>query len=464
MAEKNINFKVIGIYYMLGNLFNKGVAFLTIPIFTRIMPTNDYGILTTYNSWVGIIAMFIGFAMHMGIRMAFVDFKEQIDDFMATVLSFTVEMGVIVCLLVVLFSYLFHTQISVFLILICLGEGIGTAIIEDFSMYLMMKYKYKGRTALMVLPNLFSIIFSLIAIYFFLNNQLYLGKVIPTATISIVIAVFIVILFFLKSNARHNWRYLKYALSISAPLVFHGIALNILSQSDRTMITWLANPSQTAIYGLIYNFSMLATVITSALEGVWTPWFMEKYKKRDFTDINDVVIYYTKFVTFVMIGLILVGPEIVKILASKQYWEGIVIVPPVVLANYFIFLYTFYVNVEHFNKKTLIISLHTVLAAIINIVLNLIFIPQYGYIAAAYTTLASYFFALILHARYAKRLERELYPIKTFVPSLIQILVAIVFFYCFCDELVIRWCGVIVYTIILFIRNKEKLITVIGKK
>lgn len=82
--------------------------------------------------------------------------------------------------------------------------------------------------------------------------------------------------------------------------------------------------------------------------------------------------------TYAMCCLIMVAPEVVKILASKPYWEGIVIIPPVVLSNYIIFVYTMYVNVEHYYKKTVRISLYTAVAAVINLVLNYIFIPYFG--------------------------------------------------------------------------------------
>lgn len=92
----------------------------------------------------------------------------------------------------------------------------------------------------------------------------------------------------------------------------------------------------------------------------------------------------------------MVGPEIVKLLASSKYWEGIGIIPPVVLANYIIFAYTLYVNIEHFYKKTPYITLNTVIAAGLNLILNYIFIPRYGYMAAAYTTLVACYLFFVL--------------------------------------------------------------------
>ena len=64
---------------------------------------------------------------------------------------------------------------------------------------------------------------------------------------------------------------------------------------------------------------------------------------------------------------------------------------------FFHFLYTFYVNVEQFLKKTAFMAVATITAAVLNIVLNLYFIPLYGYIAVAYTTLKYYFWLLLVH-------------------------------------------------------------------
>ncbi|MGN1326849.1 MAG: polysaccharide biosynthesis C-terminal domain-containing protein, partial [Clostridia bacterium] len=80
--------------------------------------------------------------------------------------------------------------------------------------------------------------------------------------------------------------------------------------------------------------------------------------------------------------------------------------------------------------------------------MNFVFIPLYGYVAAAYTTLASYFVALLLHARYSKKLEKEMYPIKTFLPSIGHVTVASVLFYVLMNKPITRWFVAIIYVLI----------------
>ena len=398
MIERKKKKKKASTFYLFGSLFNKGMSFFTVPIFTRLLSTSDYGIVTTYNSWISILAMVVGFALHTGIRIAFVDYKEEMKDFMATTTTFTLLSGGLLSVAIIFVSRLVSFELNTTLIILCLLQSIATALVEDYSMYLMMQYRYKFRTALMILPNLISVILSVIAIKFVLTKDLYIGRIIPTALTVILFGILVCVLVYSKSRCFLNRDYLKYALSFSLPLILHGIALNILSQTDRTMITWLADSSQTGIYSLIYNFSMIATVITTSLEGIWVPWFYNKLQKKIYDEINVVAKDYINLMTYCMIGVIMVGPEVVKLLASSNYWDGIKIIPPVVLSNFIIFAYTLYVNIEHFHKKTKGITFNTVIAALTNIILNSLLIPKYGYVAAAFTTLASYLVSFVLHS------------------------------------------------------------------
>ena len=68
-----------------------------------------------------------------------------------------------------------------------------------------------------------------------------------------------------------------------------------------------------------------------------------------------------------------------------------------------------YVNIEQFMKKTVGMAFGSALAAIINVALNMLFIPKYGYIAAAYTTLVSYGFLLVFHYILVKRIGLSMY-------------------------------------------------------
>ncbi|HEM5088107.1 TPA: oligosaccharide flippase family protein, partial [Streptococcus suis] len=231
------------------------------------------------------------------------------------------------------------------------------------------------------------------------------GRIIPWSLVQGLFGILIIWLVYSKSQVFWNKKYIKSALAISMPLVLHGIAINILSQSDRVMITALRNASETGIYSLVYNLGMLAIVITYSMEGVWVPWFTRRLKEGEEAVVNDRAKIYIELIALAMGLLILIGPEVIRILSDSKYWEGITIIPPIILANYLMFAETLYVNVEHFYKKSLSITFNTIVAAVVNIVANFLFIPQYGYVAAAYTTLFSYIVSFLLHANYSKKLN-----------------------------------------------------------
>lgn len=125
----------------------------------------------------------------------------------------------------------------------------------------------------------------------------------------------------------------------------------------------------------------------------------------------------------------LFAPEVIKIFAGKNYYEAIYIVPPVALSVYFIFIYSLFSNVEYYFQKTKLIALATSVCAILNLLLNYIFIDLFGYYAAGYTTLISYIFLSVLHYIFYRRLLsnmtiHSLYNIKgIFIISVILIII-----------------------------------------
>lgn len=452
---KPISYKKAALYYMLGTLFNKGVSFLTIPIFTRLLSTDDYGLVNTYNAWVSILTIVLSYALYMAIRSAFIDYKDEINDFVSVSITFTLLSSLTIGILSYIFTLFIHIENATLLVMLCVFQSLFAGLIEDYSMYLQMKYKYRLRTLLMILPNLLSIVVSIICIKNLKIANLYLGRIIPTAIITITFGLFVTLLIYKKSHVLFNKQYIKYGLSISLPLVFHGVALSVLSTSDRMMITWLADLSQTGIYSLIYNFGMAATVITIGFQGIWDPWLLKKINNKEYSDVNQRAKQYCAIITTALIAIIMIGPEVVHLLAKEEYWAGISIIPPIVIANYVIFLYTFYVNVEHYSKKTLHITIHTSVAAVSNLLLNFIFIPIFGYSAAAYTTVSSYVICLILHIHYSHKLIPDLFPFKMFIIPLCEITVLSVAYYIFIDNPVIRWVLALVFTIIVIYRNRS---------
>lgn len=463
MLPKPVDLKKASSYYLIGSLFNKGIGFITVPIFSRMMSIGDYGIVTTYNSWVAITTMIISLALYMAVRSAFIDYLENVNEFLSTVVSFTILYGVCFWSIVFITIYMLQININAILLLLCLLQSLSAAIIEDLSMFLMMKYKYRMRTAFMVLPGLISTIIAVVLILSVKSDQLYWGRILSSSVVTCIFAIIAVGFIYKQYKFSIKVEYVQYGLRISVPLILHGLALNILSQADRTMISMYRSVSETGIYGLIYNFSMIAVVLTTAMDGIWIPWFTKNMNTGSYEQINRVSKKMIWFMAIVMNCVVLVGPEIVKILSDQRYWEGIPIIPPLVLSNYVIYCYTFYVNVEHYYKKTVFISVNTCIAAISNIIMNIYFIQIWGYKGAAYSTLISYIIALVLHAAYSRKINKELYDLKIFIFPFVSVMIVVVAFFYLLDYWLVRWLGACFAVVVFMFKEKDNMIRVFKK-
>ena len=127
-------------------------------------------------------------------------------------------------------------------------------------------------------------------------------------------------------------------------------------------------------------------------------------------------------------------------------------------------MYIFFYDIEYYNKKTKYIATFSIIAAIINIVLNYIFINLFGYYAAAYTTLISYLILSILHYFGMKKSEKmEIYDIKQFAVQSIVILILSILSTKYISNYIIRYLLLIIYTIYIILKYKKDIKDIVIK-
>lgn len=406
---------------MFGNLFNKAIAFITVPIFTRMLTVEEYGIINTYSSWVNIMAVVVGLSLGNSIRNAFVDMQEDLGKYISSIYTLACINFVFISVIVFIFrnQLLFASR----LVWLCLIEALFNFVINAVIMRYVMEEEAKKRTMLLVFPNLIGAVLSVLLIYLIKENKYY-GRIIGTCAATAMFGVCIMLYYMIRYKGFINIKFWKYALPISLPLVLHGLSTNVLGTSDRTFITYFCGADGTGVYSLIYNLSMVSTVLTSSAESVWIPRFTRSMQKMDHKNVNREIRIYIYTVLFAFCGLLTFAPELISILGGEEYLVGRDMIFPIVTSSFIVFLYSIYVNVEYYYKKTTIIAIATILAALSNLILNRIFIPLYGPIAAAYTTLVSYFISFLLHSINSKRIDQNVAPYKMLIIPISIILVA----------------------------------------
>ena len=399
---KTASFVKIGMVYTLSNIIIKGMAFLTTPIFTRIMSQEDYGSFSNISSWANIISIITTLCLYSSISRAKYDYDEDIKGYMSTITIlgsiFTIIVWAFIEIKMNFWENIFDMN-RLYIRSIML-YSLFTPAVQNLITKHRMYNEYKKVIALTWITLLVSTLASL-GLTYSMSNKLT-GRVIGNyAVIAIVDIVFWI--YIIVQGKSFSLKMCRYACALSLPLLVHELSGVLLNSSDRIIINQLCGAKKAALYSIAYTIAMVITVVLSSLNQAWVPWFFDKLEKNDVESIRKVIPKYVIGFTIGWIGLMLIGPEMVLIFGGESYLEAIYVIPPVCLAIEIQFIYTLYVNIEFFLKKTTYISLATAGATVINIALNYLMIPKLGYIAAAYTTVIGYAFSLIFHYMVCKK-------------------------------------------------------------
>lgn len=413
-----------GIGYTIGNILIKGINFLTLPIFSRLMSPSEFGVFNLFISYDTIISILIGLAMHTSLRNAKYKFENKIDHYISSISILYFINSLILLLLVFIFSGPISsiTGFNLPVLMLLIVNGSGSAIFALYNAKLSLEYSYKKYLLIATFNSIGNISLSLLLIMTVFNYDKSIGRIIGVSAITFILSIAILYMQYKKSKPMYNKEYWKFSLKYSLPLVPHGISQTLLAQFDKIMIASLVNKAVTGIYSLASNVKLIFTIITDSISNVWWTWFYEQMNSKISNKekkIQDGAISLSLLFMIPVIGGLTLSREIILILGGEAYADASYLVIPMVIDSFVIFLYTLVVSSEYYLKKTFYVSLGTLVAAILNIITNIIFIKMFGYIAAAYTTLFSYLVYLIMHIIISKKLIKfYILPVKYIIIEL----------------------------------------------
>ncbi len=410
----NVNSKTIkaGSWYIASNFLLQGIGFLTMPLFTRIMSQEDLGFYNNFNSWLSLLSIIVTLEMYSSINRARFDYEEKLDSFLSSILLCgTAFTGI--CYLIVLtfqdfFISLFNMNIVYIHVMFThLMIVPATKLLATNNQMLM---KYKSASFFSIAPALAATLISLLLVM--VSDDKAWGKIIG-GTGSLTIFNLALYLFILYKGRKFEWEFCKYALRIAIPLVPHLLSSNILGTTDQIIITRYWGTEYTALYNIAYLCSVIFMILQSSVNHAWVPWLFEQLHRQNHNLIKKVSRPYIFIFCAISIAIMLFAPELVLIIGGDNYRESVFLMPPLIAGRMFAFLYTFYANVEFYHKKTFGIAKNTIIAAAVNLILNILLIPVWGYIMAAYTTLIGYLVLLCTHFYSCRKLKvKEFYDNK----------------------------------------------------
>ena len=263
----------------------------------------------------------------------------------------------------------------------------------------------------------------------------------------------------LYSGKKLIYRYWKYALKLSLPIIPHLLFGLILAQAYRVMIDRYIGSEAVGIYSLAFNLGLISSVILTSLNNAWVPWFYKKMDEGDRPTIEKASKLYQYLFVFITIAIVLITPELVIVMAPADYRDAAWIVPIIVVSYYFQFLYTLQVNIQFYLKKNIFIPIGTIIAGLISIGLNFYYIPIYGYSAAAYITLVSYILLFLMHYFVVKYLlKSSVYKFSFFIQPTVLVLAFTVLYYFVSDLWFLRYLILMVITGYLLVRYKKTIL------
>lgn len=396
------------LWFVVCSLFQKGLSIITVPIFTRLMTTEQYGYYTTYISWYNILLVFTSLNLFYGVyNNAMMKFKEDRPGYTSSMQGLTCAITGIFFILYLIF----HNQANAFLgmnttlVLMLFAELLLTPALQFWMASKRFEFKYMPIVIVTIIKIVANPVLGLILVL--LSEEKDIARIASVVITEGAICLAITIYQFYKGKKFFSKKYWKYALLFNVPLLPHYLSGQILGQSDRIMISKIVGNSEVAIYSVAYNIGLLMNIFTSAINGSYTPWFYQNLEKKKYLKMQKV----TKIIMYIMVVLIILlmfwGPEAIAVLGSSEYRNGMYAVPPVAAGAFFIFLYNIFANIEFYYEKKEYVLFSSVAAALLNILLNFIFIPIFGYVAAAYTTMICYIVYSLFHNYFARYICRQ---------------------------------------------------------
>lgn len=384
------------VVYTLASVFSRGLAFITVPIFTRLMTTSEMGTVNLFTTWQTMLSVVVTLSLTSGGYMvALKEFEEERNQYESSVLTLT-SISALICFVVYFINPGFWNRLtgldeSLWLLMLF---GFLFSPATDFWLA-RQRYEYKYVKAALVIVGsavLASALSVVTVVMLHGTSNVARGRLFANYSVLYVVAIVLWFYTMIRGCVFVSKKYWKFSLALSLPLIANAFATQVFNAADRIMIGNLVGYSEVGIYGTLSSISMISSIVWSAINTSFIPFL---YRNLDDAEgkkkIKDVSAGLLFSYALVCIAITYFAPEIVRLIATPEYYAAIYIMPPLAGGIFQYAISNMYSNVLLYHKKTASIMISSITAACTNVALNAIFIPWMGYMAAAYTTLFAYF-------------------------------------------------------------------------
>lgn len=454
MASKSISKSVI--WQLASKFALQGIAFFTTPIFTRLLSPADYGYTALYMSWNAILILILGLETHGSLQNALIKYeKDEQKKYYSSIMSISILSFVVFVIIAIIFNEQFAKLLSIRrdLVILVVCQSFAGYIISFYVQIFNSQKKVEKSAIISIFQTVLCIGLSLLFVLHTRNNKA-VAKIYGNAIPILVIGIIMLIIIYIKGKCIWNWNYNKFCLTLTLPLILHGIGHLVFTQCDRIMLQKMVGEEVLGIYSVSFSLCSVLNIICMALNSAWLPFYYDMKKVNRTEEIVSHSKRYILFFAIISLGFILLSYDVFRLMAPSSYNEGLKIIPFFVCSHFFNFLYLFPVNFEFYHEKTKLIPIGTLFAAGINIFINYLLIPRFGIIGAAAGTLIAhmllFFFHQIMSCFFVKK-DYEYNNFLIFFFWMLVIMIVCIFLYFFNIHFLIRWGIAIVLGTFLFV-------------
>tara|TARA_B100001059_G_scaffold178892_1_gene179497 strand:+ start:4086 stop:5519 length:1434 start_codon:yes stop_codon:yes gene_type:complete len=381
--------------YQIPFILSSGLPILTLPIFTRYLSLDDYGLISLANIYGILVVGICNFGLVTAFERNFFESKGTSEKIS---LLWTCVLSVFSFLVVVFFlTYLFQKKISDSIFTITLPSylllfSLLNLGVKSLIQYFYVYFKNSEDSYNYVRITVFESILSTgLALYFVVYDSLgIIGYVFGQAMGVSIVFFFLVMLFILKKGISFNIIQLKSSIRLGAPLIpriFFGV---INGQFDRYMIGILANIGSLGIYDIAQKIANTSFNFMASIEKVYSPKIFKLYfnSREEFNENSGVILlpfFYVIYLFCLLVGLF--SEELLFILTTSEFHTAYPLIIPLVMIYGIYFFGT--TGQLLLAKKTKLISKLSLGALFLNIIFNYPMIKYYGATGASWATFVS---------------------------------------------------------------------------
>lgn len=441
--KKNIN--RIAFFNILSILLLQGISVISSPLFSRLLGTDGYGGMMSFTVWSGVLCTVFSVMTNMTIPNARVEYSEaEQSGYQSSIMTLSLMVfavgGILVAALSGPLSGFLKLEKAV--VLLILVQALGAFGVNFLSSKFTYEFKADRNMVLSVFLAVASMGLSLLLVLWLPEEQRLFGRVLGSALVYGGVGLAGCLWILVKGKTFYHPGYWKFCAALSVPMVFQNLSYQILGNSDIVMIRQMAGGSDSGIYSLAFTLAAMMFTIFTALNNTWVPFFFEDMKEGNRENAARQADHFLELFTVLSMGFVLLCREVYRIYADESFWPGTELLPIFVGSYYVNFLCTFPVNYEYFRKKTGVVAAATIGAALLNLVLNYLFIRGFGMMGAAVATLLSHCIQFAAHEGYSRLvLGKRAYPFGMFswMKYTVCFVASVAVFYLLPGQWLLRW-------------------------